>query len=293
MSGEIGAVRRNVFARLWVFRVHWSESEIFTEVRGLSKTVRLFSLLGVGALCVLASGSAFAAAPTVASSPCDPDYYETLEARAWLEAEREVTQNQNLISKPDSVLRYSCFNKMMDSYASNSSSMFSGGADVSVPKGAANDWVTNNFSDVHPKAIGGRSGETSGLSSSCDGMAKIWQDAQCMDFADKASNDAFFSLADYVSGSDKRFDASCTKPSGWSANNDALKPANTAWEEDNITAFFDEFDSAGGSCESSIVIQTGVQAIPSSGGDPYDAKVCVRLGCVYDYAENKCVSISP
>jgi hypothetical protein len=50
-------------------------------------------------------------APAPAASSCDPAYYDTLQSRAWLEAQREITQNQNLIFKPDSVLQYTCFDK--------------------------------------------------------------------------------------------------------------------------------------------------------------------------------------
>ena len=42
-------------------------------------------------------------------TPCDVDHFNALRARAWLERQRELTQNQNLIVKPDSVLEYTCF----------------------------------------------------------------------------------------------------------------------------------------------------------------------------------------
>lgn len=255
--------------------------------------MRLVSLLGLAVVSVVAPATVFAAdpPPPVADSPCDPDYYDTLEARAWLEAEREVTQNQNLILKPDSVLRYSCFDTMMDDYASNSSSMFSGGADVSVPKDTADSWVSDNFSGVHSNALGGRSDETSALGGGCGAMEAIWEDAQCMDFVDEPDYDAFFSLADYVDGDDKRFEGNCTKPTGWAENSDNLKPENTAWEEDDLLTYFLEFDHDEG-CDSSKEIETGIQAIPQS-GPAYDVKVCVRVGCVYGAEDTKCIEYAP
>ena len=48
---------------------------------------------------------------------CDEDFWEVLRARAWEEANREVTQNQNLIAKPDSVLSYICFDEYLDHMA--------------------------------------------------------------------------------------------------------------------------------------------------------------------------------
>jgi len=60
-----------------------------------------------------------------ADSPCDPGYYDSLEARAWLEAQREITQNQNLIYKPDSVLEYTCFDRHVYELAEHAEDMFS------------------------------------------------------------------------------------------------------------------------------------------------------------------------
>ncbi len=45
---------------------------------------------------------------------CDPDFYDVLKDRAWMEAQRELTQNANLITRPDSVLTVSCFGDFLD-----------------------------------------------------------------------------------------------------------------------------------------------------------------------------------
>ena len=45
---------------------------------------------------------------------CNPQAMDMLEARAWAEAQREMTQNETLISKPDSVLQYNCFDSALD-----------------------------------------------------------------------------------------------------------------------------------------------------------------------------------
>jgi hypothetical protein len=59
------------------------------------------------------------AAQTLPATACDPEYMDALESRAWLEAQREITQNQNLISKPDSVLEYTCFNRFLNTMSKN------------------------------------------------------------------------------------------------------------------------------------------------------------------------------
>ncbi len=48
---------------------------------------------------------------------CDPAFREVLSNRAWMEAQREVTQTQNLIARPDSVLAMSCFKQFLDHQA--------------------------------------------------------------------------------------------------------------------------------------------------------------------------------
>ncbi|MCB1592935.1 MAG: hypothetical protein KDI90_10850 [Alphaproteobacteria bacterium] len=63
---------------------------------------------------VLSAGSVLAAA---VPDTCDEDFWDVLRARAWEEANREITQNQNLIAKPDSVLQYICFDRYMNHLA--------------------------------------------------------------------------------------------------------------------------------------------------------------------------------
>jgi hypothetical protein len=53
-----------------------------------------------------------AAEVDIAEQPCDTQYWKQMSARAWMEAEREIMMNQNLIFKPDSVLEYTCFDRM-------------------------------------------------------------------------------------------------------------------------------------------------------------------------------------
>jgi hypothetical protein len=58
-------------------------------------------------------------------TPCDPEYFKSLKSRAWLEAQREITQNQNLIFKPDSVFEYTCFDLHLNELADHAKDMFS------------------------------------------------------------------------------------------------------------------------------------------------------------------------
>lgn len=71
-------------------------------------------LLTLCVLIPLTLSTVALAADDLPATACDPEYMDALESRAWLEAQREITQNQNLISKPDSVLEYTCFNRFLN-----------------------------------------------------------------------------------------------------------------------------------------------------------------------------------
>lgn len=62
----------------------------------------------------------------IANSSCDPNYYASLRARAWLEAQREITQNNSIIQKPDSVLQYSCYDRYLSVIATELAQYASG-----------------------------------------------------------------------------------------------------------------------------------------------------------------------
>lgn len=57
---------------------------------------------------------------------CDPAFYDVLSDRAWMEAQREITQNQNIITRPDSVLSMSCFDQFLDQQAWYADNFFPG-----------------------------------------------------------------------------------------------------------------------------------------------------------------------
>ncbi len=53
---------------------------------------------------------------------CDPAIEEVIKNQAWLAAQREITQNANLYTRPDSVLSLSCFDQWLNhqnNYAEN------------------------------------------------------------------------------------------------------------------------------------------------------------------------------
>ena len=115
-----------------------------------------FGALALGFTMTLCLGAASHAAVT---SPCDPQYMDALEGRAYLEAQREIMQNQNLIFKADSILSYVCFDAFAGHASSNVGDIFSNGNQPmagsmdSVVINSMTAYINNNFNH---SLLGGR-----------------------------------------------------------------------------------------------------------------------------------------
>lgn len=71
------------------------------------------SLTMLAAGLISLGGMNVAQAQSIPPTACDPEYMDALKAKAWMEAQREVAHNKSFIYKPDSVMVYSCFDKMV------------------------------------------------------------------------------------------------------------------------------------------------------------------------------------
>jgi len=150
---------------------------------------------------------------------CDPEVLDAIEARGYIEAQREVLQNENLILKPDSVLEYSCMDGMYYQFAAfiNFSEiswigslaqpgiLYLDEALVTIISDALATYVLYNYPH---QFLGGRSGDfyvpalpalfLDWQPATCDYMAEIWQTAKCMNFFDEDDHDAFFDFSWYA-----------------------------------------------------------------------------------------------
>src|ERR1700744_3432727 len=54
-----------------------------------------------------------------ATVPCDPEFMDAIEARGYIEAQRQIEQNNNYILQQDSVLEYTCFDKLQGNLSDN------------------------------------------------------------------------------------------------------------------------------------------------------------------------------
>ncbi len=72
----------------------------------------------IGSNAVLAA-SVPVSTPNASAVPatCDAEFWGVVKNRAWMEAQREMTQNANLVVRPDSVLSMTCFGEQMEHLA--------------------------------------------------------------------------------------------------------------------------------------------------------------------------------
>ncbi len=256
------------------------------------------------------SPSTVNSAVSIADSPCDRLYYESLSARAWLEAQREITQNQNIILKPDSVFEYTCFDRLLWELKDHADEMLSETTAYNNPLGQ--DSMDNALQDLvgtslisyvaanygyYSGLLGGHAAATGikhtpvnvnsgGSAYSCDIMERVWKAAKCINFITDEDNDGFFTFQEYANApSDKRhLPSACTAiTTNWTNN---LETALTTgpWTTDPLQTYISETTAescSGASCRcNGAPIPTGVSVF-KPGVNPFLEKVCLQPGCRY------------
>ena len=158
--------------------------------------------------------SAFDAKAQIADQPCDTQFWRQMSAKAWLEAEREIMQNQNLIFKPDSVLEYTCFDQFVSMNAHDGGNIFvhtdyfgqqivPRGTDQSletvltaVVTNSLDRYKTRNFANsflsgraeamgITPPNSSFSPATTAVTSYTCNTMSNVWRASKCMNFVDQ------------------------------------------------------------------------------------------------------------
>jgi len=201
---------KDLFAKRLLFSV-----QCYKGTKLMKKTI-------LSALTAIIAGMAplSVSAQDIAPQPCDAQYWRQLTARAWLEAEREIMQNQNLIFKPDSVLEYVCFDqfasiaawtggdifvhtkyfgKQIITRGLNPGAMETGIAAV-VSTALASYKGSGNDSNFGHEFLGGRAGKmnaamtnssfkpaTEKQAYNCQTMSKVWKAAKCANFVDNSN----------------------------------------------------------------------------------------------------------
>lgn len=236
------------------------------------------------AVCLVLAGLATVAPYSRAGepeSPCDPEYMDALEARAWLEAQREIAQNQNLIYKPDSVLEYTCFDFFLNEAASNfaPNRQFSetdrwdgpptGFSETSTDEALTEvvlfpmqHYLDANFNTLVFNAgaylnnrttieYGYQGAVDGGTAYDCNQMAAVWNVARCTNFDSEVDFDGFYDFA-YYEEIDPR-----TEENEWDLMCEDPDPRIA---DARIAAFNEDQD----------LFDVGTEIIPAEGnGEPY------------------------
>lgn len=252
-------------------------------------------------LAVFAALAAFAPPALAQPATCDPQYWEAMKSKAWMEAQREITQNQNLIYKADSVLEYTCFDRFLQSVATvihDQNALFSetnhwGTIAPGNMTNALNTLVANSLpnyigSNFGHSYLGERStldytvGTAGGGAAvyNCDQMAQVWQAAKCINFIDQATLDDFFYLSHYDGFDPRQLPSgyTCTADTRWNAAISSATNASNQYQEEPFQMYADFFDTA--SCNAPA-IRTGVKVNRPQIGE-YDEHVCPNPGCYYN-----------
>ncbi len=258
------------------------------------------------------------AVSVIADSPCDTLYYETLSARAWLEAQREISQNQNIILKPDSVFQYTCFDGIMKELSDAASNMLSETTAYGNPLAvdsfenaldslvvtSIQSYLGNNYGGVappvgynllsgHTAALGIYHTPASNASSaspySCDIMGRVWQAAKCINFVTNSTTDGFYTFGEYAAGTlDVRHlpnALACTPINGNWTGNLATALTSGPWTNDPVDTYLEltePDDCTGPSCNcDGDPVPTGLTVINQAFPSGYQEKICLQPGCRY------------
>ena len=277
--------------------------------------LRMIMMLALSFAFLATTSSQSEAASVIADTPCDSLYYESLSARAWLEAQREITQNQNIILKPDSVFEYTCFDRLVGELADHADEMLSETSSYGSPLSSTSmdnalqnlvitslrAYIDNNFGSKsggggynllagHTAATGINSVPQNmvGPAYNCDIMERVWNAAKCINFISNSTTDGFFTFQEYAtSATDKRvLPAACTPiTTNWATNLGAALTAGP-WTNDPVQTYFaltTPQNCSGANCPcSGSPIPTGVRVVRSGyNNNDYDEHICLQPGCRY------------
>ena len=271
------------------------------------KYLVLLLFLSIGAYVPSAHAGGLPTSAPMADT-CDADIMLAMETRAWLEAQREITQNQNLIAKPDSVMEYTCFDSFLDVLALEAANMFSentsvwtGGSVALITNtdmdnalselvGASmNEYITTNFGHSF---LGGRgsndytpSATISGAAYTCDRMNVVWQNAKCLNFATRPE-DGFLTFDQHASNDPRNLPtgSECTGDTRWSTYIDATFNSPD-WRTTYDTNIDDTYTLSSeytepGDCSDARMIRTGLRIFDD--GTTIQDAVCLNPGCFYN-----------
>lgn len=263
-----------------------------------------FFVLAILSLSITAPASAQPAT-------CDPKYWDSIKAKAWTEAEREIEQNQNYIYKADSVLEYTCFDKFLSVLAGNTVNLFSETTRWGAIQGpnmqqalqnlvgaSLQAYITTNFPRSYLGDFSSLGYDVNPVQKAtnydCDQIKQVWKAAKCQDFANQgtdngkaktSTNTDFFYMSTYNGKDYRQYPAwaTCAPAGNWgtlyptSINSDKHYPKE---KYDTYLNFFNGAACDGGGNGTPVpkTIPTGV-TVKRQGTQDYPEIICVVAGC--------------
>ncbi len=204
---------------------------------------------------------------------CDEGFYESLKAKAWLEGQREMTVNENILYKPDSILQYSCYNASLKKNDDINKS-----AKNELFKKPQEKFLENNFSHTTLGSTADPIDPNADSYANCNIMNTIWAQAKCGDFQEDSAATGFTDFSEYANSGDRRTlisQCEAPEPITWDA---ALAAAYLPDNVDTNDEIYKIMDPE--SCGSTPVIPTGIFIFRK--GTQNEEKVCAAPGCYYD-----------
>ncbi len=172
-------------------------------------TTRLYSVFhlvfGTGILLAASMPGTFAADGGSNAYPalpvCDPNYYQTLREKGWMEAMREVQVNNTVITKPASVLALSCFDAHVKQITSGGSIFTDTGDNPSDVDDAIDATIGSSFTNYikdsfkEPSIGSGMEVSASGGSGDCARLWNAWEKIKCAVVDNSGDNGGFLMSA--------------------------------------------------------------------------------------------------
>jgi hypothetical protein len=184
------------------------------------------------------------AAPAQGDPGCDTEFLDAVDAKGWLEGQRDLTQSENLLSKSDSVLEYTCFQQMLETLAVKAGPQFSESVlwsqvpgltwlslDISLEQIVGQELIAYLQANFAHTYRGGRDipGASQAITRNpgayvCGAMKYVWEKSKCAQFMEKepksATNanfdiDGFYEFSRYATTDPRRLPiqvASCAAP---------------------------------------------------------------------------------
>lgn len=232
---------------------------------------------------------AWSVSAQAANPMCDDVLWTQMSERARLHGQMDVSTMENMVYKADSILEYTCFDRVAvaaNAHASyHSTPGFVNGS--LLPMVSA--WINNNYGH---SSMGGRAtpelvfAPATGTDYTCNQMQVVWDAAKCMNIGALSPQDNMMGILEFLNAPDSRqLPAACTGPDKTAFG---TVPTSTTTPGDPI-----EIGGLALMPDCGVAIPTGHlvdlgtvnmennKAFPAVADNRYYEKICTNPACTY------------